>query len=294
MALLTWTKRALIALLLIVIVLAASAYLLLRGSLPQLEGSQMLPDLSQAVEISRDGNGTVTVKAANEADMARALGYVHAQERYFEMDLLRRSAAGELSALFGAMAVEKDKSIRIHRLRARIRQHYTQMAGSDAGVLQAYADGVNAGLADLSVRPWPYLLLNTQPEAWKPEDSFLVGYAMFFDLQDESNEREFKLWQLKGALPSPIYALLTETQSQWDAPLFGEPKIAMSIPDADQINLNAMTAPQLAFQPNRQAEAVGSNNFAVAGSLTRDGRAIVADDMHLGLRAPNIWFRAAC
>lgn len=292
MAVLTWTKRALIALLLIVIVLAASAYLLLRGSLPQLEGSQKLPDLSQAVEISRDGNGTVTVKAANEADMARALGYVHAQERYFEMDLLRRSAAGELSALFGAMAVEKDKSIRIHRLRARIRQHYTQMAGSDAGVLQAYADGVNAGLADLSVRPWPYLLLNTQPEAWKPEDSFLVGYAMFFDLQDESNEREFKLWQLKGALPGPIYTLLTETQSQWDAPLFGEPKIAMSIPDADQINLNAMTAPQLAFLPNRQAEAVGSNNFAVAGSLTVDGRAIVADDMHLGLRAPNIWFRA--
>ncbi|MFN9903089.1 MAG: penicillin acylase family protein, partial [bacterium] len=77
---------------------------------------------------SRSGNGTVTLTAGNDADAARALGYVHAQERYFEMDLLRRSAAGELSALFGEMAVEKDKSIRIHRLRARIRNHFAQMA----------------------------------------------------------------------------------------------------------------------------------------------------------------------
>jgi penicillin amidase len=95
MALLTWTKRALIALLLILMLIAVSAYFMLRGSLPQLEGSQKLPELSQPVEISRDANGTVTVKAANDADSARALGYVHAQERYFEMDLLRRSAAGE-------------------------------------------------------------------------------------------------------------------------------------------------------------------------------------------------------
>ncbi|MFY8061783.1 MAG: penicillin acylase family protein, partial [Arenimonas sp.] len=151
MALLTWTKRALVALLLIVIVLAASIYFLLRGSLPVLDGAQSLQGLSQAVQVSRDGNGTVTITAANDADSARALGYVHAQERYFEMDLLRRSAAGELSALFGEIAVEKDKSIRIHRLRARIREHFAQMAGTDAAVLQAYADGVNAGLADLSV-----------------------------------------------------------------------------------------------------------------------------------------------
>ena len=198
MALLIWTKRALVALLLIVLLLAASIYFLLRGSLPVLDGTQTLQGLSQPVQISRDGNGTVTLTAGNDADAARALGYVHAQERYFEMDLLRRSAAGELSALFGEMAVEKDKSIRIHRLRARIREHFAQMAGKDAAVLQVYADGVNAGLADLSVRPWPYLLLSTKPEAWQPEDSFLVGYAMFFDLQDESNEREFKLWQLKG------------------------------------------------------------------------------------------------
>jgi penicillin amidase len=292
MALLTWTKRALVALLLIVIVLAASIYFLLRGSLPVLDGAQSLQGLSQAVQVSRDDNGTVTITAANDADSARALGYVHAQERYFEMDLLRRSAAGELSALFGEMAVEKDKSIRIHRLRARIREHFAQMAGKDAAVLQAYADGVNAGLADLSVRPWPYLLLSTKPEAWQPEDSFLVGYAMFFDLQDEDNMREYKLWQLQNVLPAPLNRLLMQSPSQWDAPLSGGPAAEVQLPGPEEINLNDFTAPQLAFQPNRLSQAVGSNNFAVSGALTADGRAIVADDMHLGLRVPNIWFRA--
>jgi penicillin amidase len=285
-------KKALWGLVALVLLAVLAAYLLLRASLPTLDGEQTLPGLSQSTRIERDGNGTVTITADNPADSARALGYVHAQERYFEMDLLRRSANGELSALFGKIAIEKDKSIRLHRLRARIRQNYAVMTGTQADILQAYADGVNAGLNDLSAKPWPYLLLNTKPEAWKPEDSFLVGYAMFFDLQDEDNEREYKLWQLKNLLPAPIYTMLTETRSGWDAPLFGTPALAVMVPDEEQINLNAFEAPQLAYQPNRLAEAVGSNNFAVAGALTADGRAIIADDMHLGLRAPNIWFRA--
>lgn len=285
-------KKMAISLVVLLILLGLAGYLLLRASLPKLEGQQILSGLGQNTVIERDANGTVTIHAQNDVDSARALGFVHAQERYFEMDLLRRSASGELSALFGKVAIEKDKSIRVHRLRSRIQQHYAEMAGSEAAALQAYADGVNAGLNALSSKPWPYLLLNTKPEPWKPEDSFLVGFAMFFDLQDEDNKREFKMWQLKNILPAPIYVLLTQTQSGWDAPLFGEAKEMVTIPTAEQISLNQYTAPQLAFQPNKLAEAVGSNNFAVAGALTADGRAIVADDMHLGLRAPNIWFRA--
>lgn len=285
-------KRLLFALTALVLLLALAAYGLLRASLPALDGELALPGLQGAVGIERDDNGTVTVRADNALDSARALGFVHAQERYFEMDLLRRSAAGELSALFGPMALDADRKARVHRLRARIRANFAQMAGADAALLQAYAEGANAGLAELSARPWPYLLLNAKPEPWRAEDSFLVGYAMFFDLQDEANEREFKLWQLQSVLPEPIYALLTRTQSAWDAPLYGLPETALALPAADAVNLNALAAPQLAYQPGRLSEAVGSNNFAVSGALTADGRAIVADDMHLGLRAPNIWFRA--
>ncbi len=285
-------KRLLLALTALVLLLVLTAYGLLRASLPVLDGERAMPGLQGEVGIERDGNGTVTVRAGNALDSGRALGFVHAQERYFEMDLLRRSAAGELSALFGPMALDVDRKARVHRLRARIQANFAQMAGADAALLQAYADGVNAGLDDLSARPWPYLLLNAKPEPWRAEDSFLVGYAMFFDLQDEANEREFKLWQLQSVLPAPIYALLTRTQSAWDAPLYGLPEAAMDLPAADAVNLNTLNAPQLAYHPGRLSEAVGSNNFAVSGALTADGRAIVADDMHLGLRAPNIWFRA--
>lgn len=285
-------KRLLLALAALVLLLVLTAYGLLRASLPVLDGERAMPGLQGEVGIERDGNGTVTVRAGNALDSGRALGFVHAQERYFEMDLLRRSAAGELSALFGPMALDVDRKARVHRLRARIQANFAQMAGADAALLQAYADGVNAGLDDLSARPWPYLLLNAKPEPWRAEDSFLVGYAMFFDLQDEANEREFKLWQLQSVLPAPIYALLTRTQSAWDAPLYGLPEAAMDLPAADAVNLNTLNAPQLAYHPGRLSEAVGSNNFAVSGALTADGRAIVADDMHLGLRAPNIWFRA--
>lgn len=287
-----YIKRIALVLLALVFVVLIGIYFLLRSSLPQLDGDITLQGLSNTTTIERDSNGTVTIKAETDADSMRALGFVHAQERYFEMDLLRRSASGELSALFGEIAIEKDKSIRIHRLRSRIQQHYAQMVGSESDNLVAYSEGINAGLNALKSKPWPYLLLNTKPEAWKPEDTFLVGFAMFFDLQDEDNEREYKLWQLKNVLPAPLYNMLTQSQSGWDAPLFGEAKNVVVIPTAEQVNLNSYTSPQLAFEPNKLSEAVGSNNFAVSGALTADGRAIVADDMHLGLRAPNIWFRA--
>ena len=96
-----WIKRALIALVLVVLAAAIAGWWLMRGSLPRLDGELALPGLSAPATIQRDANGVVTVDAANEKDAMRALGYVHAQERYFEMDLLRRTAAGELSALFG-------------------------------------------------------------------------------------------------------------------------------------------------------------------------------------------------
>ena len=96
-----WLRRGAFALLVLAAAFALLATWLLRGSLPTLEGTLALPGLSAPVSVSRDANGTVTIDAANQHDALRALGYVHAQERYFEMDLLRRTAAGELSALFG-------------------------------------------------------------------------------------------------------------------------------------------------------------------------------------------------
>jgi penicillin amidase len=265
-----------------------------RGSLAVLDGEHALAGLSAPATIERDALGVATVTAANEADMARALGVVHAQERYFEMDLLRRSAAGELSELFGPMAIERDKEIRVHRLRARLAESLDAVVGDQRAVLEAYRDGVNAGLAALDRTPWPYALLRTEPEPWTLEDSALVGYAMFFDLQDESNSRELALWKIREAVPPALYALIAHDGSEWDAPLLGEPRGNAALPTVDLLDLRSLPVPEGDDGPAVHAEpaAPGSNNFAVAGPLTADGRAILAGDMHLGLRAPNIWFRA--
>ena len=290
---LKWIKRLALALLALLLMAGGTGWWLLRGSVPRLQGELALPGLSAPVSLQRDALGMVTIDAANETDLARALGYVHAQERYFEMDLMRRSSAGELSELFGPAALDLDKEHRAHRMRARVMQNLAAFAGDKLPQLQAYSEGVNAGLADLKVRPWPYLLLRQQPRPWEVADSALAGYAMYFDLQDSRNTRELALWQIKSQVPAALFALLAHDGSEWDAPLFGEARGNAALPAIDQLDLRKLAMPAVDSQ-RRLADkgAPGSNNWAVAGALTRDGRAIVADDMHLGLRAPNIWFRA--
>ena len=266
---------------------------LVRGSLAQLDGRLELAGLSAPVQIDRDALGVVTIRAANEVDAARALGYVHGQERFFEMDLLRRSAAGELSELFGAIAIEKDKSIRVHRLRARVAQDIDAIASGNMLALSAYTEGVNAGLGKLRTRPWPYLLLGAEPRAWTPADSPLAGYAMFFDLQDESNSRELALWRIRQVVPDALYRVIHADGTSWDAPLIGLARGDVTLPGADLLDLRKLPMPaKNAVSDDAEPAAPGSNNFAVAGALTADHRAIVANDMHLTLRAPNVWFRA--
>lgn len=287
-----WLRRGAFALLVLAAAFALLATWLLRGSLPTLEGTLALPGLSAPVSVSRDANGTVTIDAANQHDALRALGYVHAQERYFEMDLLRRTAAGELSALFGEIAVDTDKRHRLHRMRARVNRDMAAIAGSQRSQLQAYADGVNAGLAALRVRPWAYLLLRQQPAPWRVDDSPLVGHAMYFDLQGGDNARELALWRMRPHLPPALFDLLAHDGSRWDAPLQGAARGDAVLPGPDVLDLRGLPASAASPAAPESPGTPGSNNFAVAGTLTADGRAILADDMHLGLRAPNIWFRA--
>ena len=287
-----WLRRGTMALLALVVVLALLVTWLLRGSLPALDGTLDLPGLTAPVSIARDANGTVTIDAANEHDALRALGYVHAQERYFEMDLLRRTAAGELAALFGEIAVDTDREHRLHRMRARVQRDMDAIAGPKRSQLQAYADGVNAGLAALRVRPWAYLLLRQQPAPWRVEDSPLVGHAMYFDLQGGDNTRELAMWRMRPHLPPALFDLLAHDGSRWDAPLQGMARGDAVLPGPDVLDLRTLPASAPSPVKPESPGTPGSNNFAVSGALTTDGRAILADDMHLGLRAPNIWFRA--
>lgn len=179
---------------LLVIVLAAVAWAWwqMRGSLPQLDGEHALPGLTAPVKIGRDALGVPTITGATRRDVARALGFLHAQDRFFQMDLLRRSGAGELAEIFGAAAVPLDRTHRLHGFRRTAGQVVATLAPTDRAVLDAYAAGVNAGLAALPKTPWEYLVLRTTPQPWRAEDSLLCVYAMWFDLQDFRGAFELK------------------------------------------------------------------------------------------------------
>ncbi len=274
-----------------------AGWMLLRGSLSALTGERTLDGLTAAAIIERDSHGLATLRAGNRTDLARAMGYLHAQERYLDMDLARRVAAGELAALVGAAALPLDRRHRLHRFRNQAARWVETLPAGEKAALDAYRDGVNAGLAALSVRPWPYLLLRQQPEPWRSEDSLLVVMAMFFDLQDGDNRRERQLQRARRLLPAEVFDFVVRAGTEWDAPLSGEAMGEPPLPGPELVDLRQLPAVRddsmAAVSDDDAALLPGSNNFAVAGTLTADGRALVADDMHLGLRAPNIWYRLA-
>src|SRR5688500_8260325 len=156
----------------------------LHGSLPLLDGSHRLPGVSAPAIVTRDALGIPTIQGQTRVDVARATGFLHAQDRFFQMDLARRRAAGELSALVGPRALALDREIRIHRFRAEARRALTLMSGGDRALLEAYTAGVNLGLRALAAPPFEYLVLRQDPSPWTPDDSLLVVLSMFVTLQD--------------------------------------------------------------------------------------------------------------
>jgi len=144
-------------------------YVLLRASLPILDGTSIIQGLTATVTVERDSLGVVTIKGSNRLDVARATGFVHAQDRFFQMDLMRRDAAGELAALMGSAALERDKVRRLHRLRTTARSVISMMTKRERSVLEAYSEGVNTGIRSLGTSPFEYLVLRVDPEPWKPE-----------------------------------------------------------------------------------------------------------------------------
>lgn len=276
------------------LLLTGASWLLLQGSLPKYDGEAPVSGLSTSVAVERDALGSVTVRAQDRFDLARALGYVHAQERFFEMDLMRRSAGGELAELFGVAALPADRKARGHRMRARATAMLADLPEVQRRLVNAYRDGVNEGLTALMVRPFPYLLTRTQPHAWRSEDSLLVILSMYFTLQESSVQRELQLSTLRAGLPESAYQFLAASGGEWDAPLVGAPFQWPHPPSSEELDLRKPDPDRKRNIQNHRNdqhdEASGSNSFAVAGSLAA-GAALVANDMHLSLRTPSLWFR---
>ncbi len=280
-----------VAVLLLVLGAGLWARSLITGSLPQLEGEAVVAGLAADVTIDRDDLGVPTIRGESRVDVARALGFIHAQERFFQMDLLRRKGAGELSELFGAATLEADRAARLHGFRAVAQQVVESLPQEHRRILQAYTAGVNAGLAALDRPPFEYILLRLEPELWLEEESFLVVYAMYFELNDETGSRESANGLLADLIDPELAAFLVPGGTSWDAALDGGTMEVLPLPGTITADGPASSAEVAAGQ--ELASVVGSNNWAVAGSRTADARAILANDMHLGLSLPNTWYRAS-
>jgi penicillin amidase len=262
-----WPRRIALLALALVGLLALGAglgYLWLRSSLPQLDGTITLtaPGLQHAVSIGRDDDGYVAIRADSDADAAFALGFAHAQDRLFQMDGMRRLGSGRLAEVIGPDAVLSDRRMRVLGLRRQAQAQYDQASPALKAQLDAYADGVNAYLAQHR-GAWPpeFVLLNYRPEPWSPVDSLLWGRLMALQLANNGGD-ELVSGKLKAALPDDLFRLLTRRGT----------------------NTSTMDAPA-----NTNA---ASNNWAVAGSRTASGKPILANDPHLGLLAPSTWYLA--
>ena len=287
--------------------------LALRGSLPRLDGQVHLDGLQETVTVSRDRLGVVAIEARGRLDAARALGYVHAQDRFFQMDLQRRKAAGELAALLGPALLDSDRDTRRHRFRHRAEAVLAAADSTQRAIVQAYCEGVNAGLADLRVRPFEYLLLRRKPEPWRPADVILTLDVMSLDLSLSTAEAE-KVWgEVRDLLSPGLARLLLPRGNRWEAPLQAGGVEGVVLPTAEELDRsgNASSTGDLGgphdsspagatvrppFGVGRSSslsrhDTAGSNNWAIAGRLSAHGGAILANDMHLHLGLPNIWYR---
>jgi penicillin amidase len=259
--LLKWVGFGVLGLVAVATVAVGGGYLWLRSSLPQLDGTVPVAGLSTQVTIERDDRGIPTIRAANLDDAAFALGFAHAQDRLFQMDMMRRVGAGRLSEVVGAQALPVDKLMRTLGLYATAQKQAEDASPQLKQVLAAYTAGVNAFLAEGRTLPPEFQMLHYSPEPWTPADSLVWGRIMALQLSSNWNAERFNL-TLKHTIPSDLFKLLRpEVQSFAGLPMPW-------------------------FGPMNEA----SNNWVVAPSKSASGAAILANDPHLGLNAPSIWY----
>lgn len=275
-----------------------AGYLTLRASLPQIDGEITARQVTAAASIERDADGTPVIRARSRTDLAFATGVAHAQDRYFQMDLMRRVAAGEMAELLGASLLDTDRKLRVHGFRRVAGEVLAAATASDRGLIDAYTAGVNLALSEAGAKPWEYVLLRAKPAPWRAEDSILVAFSMYLNLNDSGGSEELARAQLRDVLPAALFAFMAPLGTEWDAPIAGGTIRPPAIPGPEVFDLRSGAARTAALSTPRTAGVleekmfVGSNSWAVAGTHAAGQAALLANDMHLGLRLPHVWYHA--
>jgi penicillin G amidase len=301
---------------LIVAILAGATgyvYLVARSALPQLDGTAQVIGLSGPVTVTRDAHGVPTIEARSPEDLFFAQGYVTAQDRLWQMDVMRRFGAGELSEILGEDTLRIDREQRILGLRAAAKKSLEITNPRDRTYFEAYARGVNAYIGTHSRRlPIEFRILKYAPKPWQPEDSVVIANQMVKDLNYhyfyDALDREKILAKLGPELTSDLYvnrswhdrpptvmredlneSADTNNNSNGDSDDDDDS-------DDDSGPDNSVTqhrVPTVEIRALEEALAVnGSNNWVVSGAHTTTGKPLLSNDMHLGHQMPNLWYEA--
>jgi len=297
---------------LVVVILAAvvgCAYLVARSALPQLDGRLPVNGLSAPVTVTRDTHGVPTIEATSLDDLFFAQGYVTAQDRLWQMDVMRRFGAGELSEILGEDTLKLDREQRILGLRTAARKSIQATNPRDRRYFEAYARGVNAYIATHGDRlPIEFRILKYSPKPWQPEDSVVIANGMVKDLNYhyfyDALDREKILAKLGPELTADLYV----NRSWHDRPPtvmredLNDPHTNSGDSDDDDDDSdddgpdNSVTRHRMpAAEVHAQEEGTpldGSNDWVVSGAHTTTGKPLLSNDMHLGHQMPNLWYEA--
>lgn len=250
-------------------------------SKPEIDGELSLNVLDEDVTVTRDDKGIPHIFAKTDADLYRAQGYVQAQDRLFQMDLARRQASGRLSEIIGEATIDTDKHFRTFSLREAAEKSLSIYDRESRQVLEWFADGVNAFITQAkenNTLSYEFALLGYEPEEWSVVDSLTIGKYMAYDLGGNWNTLAFRHWALQNFGEEKAKELFIKY-----------PENASSIITANKDNPVAVAGHfKTELLPN---EFNGSNNWVVSGKKTKNGTPILADDPHLGLSTPSIWYQ---
>jgi penicillin amidase len=304
--------RILLWLLLALVILVAGvlgwAWLVVRSALPQLDGSLQVKGLSAPVKVTRDGHGVPAIEASTLEDLFLAQGYVTAQDRLWQMDVMRRFAAGELSEILGEDTLKTDRQQRILGLRAAAQKSLQMASPRDRSYFDAYARGVNAFIETHgNGLPIEFRILKYQPKPWQAEDSIVIANQMVKDLNyytfGDTLAREKILARMGPELTADLYV----NRSWHDRPptvMREDLNNQESLGDSDDEDEDDEDAgPDNSVTQERGAaveiwaqhppEAVnGSNDWVISGAHTVTGKPLLSNDMHLGHQMPNLWYEA--
>jgi penicillin G amidase len=278
-------RRILAGGLVLLLALAGGGLWYVSSSLPQVSGPISVEGIRGVVTIARDADGVPLITAENDEDAAFGLGFVHAQDRLFQMEMMRREGAGRLAEIFGEKALPIDRQMRVLGLYRAAEEELPLLAAPVRRQLDAYAAGVNAYLAARGgALPPEFLLLRFAPERWRPADSLIWGKLMDLELAGDYRG-ELERARLLSTL-SPAELDFLYPQYPKDAPT----TLAALAPLYRRLPLDRLHA---ALPPRSLLGPVyESNNWVVDGAHSESGKPLVANDPHLGFGAPGVWYLA--